>query len=193
MKKITILIAIAIISLSSFAEGGKTLGLKSINYSPDPTSGKVKNAINLYTGLGSVYGSSYGLNLGFDFEKPIFDPNLTLGPRFKMGMARYYNPYWDDSGIWHDYTNQMSFYGGVVAHYYFDWLIPNMPDAFDVFVTSDAGYGVVTYSYSGYANYSYFDYGFAVGGRWNFSEKVSLYAQAGYGTSTVLFGLSFKL
>lgn len=203
MKKIVIILALAMISMSLFADGGETKGLTGLRYNPDPTSGEVGQALNIYFGLGNVQNAGFGLNLGLDYEIPVIDPNLTLGPGFMLGLSPYSYNYWDFSG-WHVKNGVgMSFYGGVVAHYYFDWLIPNMPDEFDVFLTSSAGGGFVTYSNNSqnktfnnstiYENEMFYEFGNAIGGRWNFSDSMSMYAQVGHGTSTLLFGLSFKM
>ena len=203
MKKITILLALVMAGFSLFADGDETKGLINMRYSPDPTAGNVGQALNIYFGIASVGHAGTGLSLGLDYEIPIIDPNLTLGPGFRMGLSPYSYDYWNNSG-WHVGTGLgTKFYGGVTAHYYFDWLIPNMPDEFDVFITSNAGFGFITYSNSDeyntyynssyYDNYTFFDFGNAIGGRWNFKENMSMYLQVGQGTSSVLFGLTFKM
>lgn len=190
MKKITFVLAILTLSLSVFAGGEKTKGLNRFQYNPNPSSGDVKSALNIYVGPGRVYRSNLGISIGGDFEIPVIDPNLTIGPGFGIGIHHYDNAYWVGS-TYYSGTSQFSFYGGVVAHYYVDWLIPSMPDEFDVFITSNVGYGLVMYS-DYYANRGYFDFGTSVGGRWNFADNMSLYAQTGYGNANFLIGLSFK-
>jgi len=191
MRKAVLIIAVVFMSINIYADGGKTMSLRGRGYNPNPNSGNVVPALNIYAGLGAVYGSRMGTSFGLDYEIPVIDPNLTLGPGLRVGMAQYYHAHYVDN-VYYSSTTQMSFYGGVVAHYYVDWLIPNMPDEFDVFITSNAGYGLVTYS-SGRDPQPFFDFGFAIGGRWNFSDNISLYAQAGQGTSTILAGISFKM
>ncbi len=170
----------------------KPLSLSSTTYAPDPKSGKVGNAFNIYVGLGSLHGSNLGISIGGDFEFPVIDPNLTLGPQFGFGMHHYGNPYFDNNGIYHSGTSQISLSGGVIARYYADWLIPNMPEQFDVFITSNVGFNYIMYT-SYYSNKAYFDWGTSLGGRWNFSEKMSVYAQVGYGANNILVGLSLKM
>ena len=91
--------------------------------------------------------------------------------------------------------HQLSFSGGVIVRYYADWLIPNMPDEFDVFIMSNAGFGLITYSNDNdyYDNSTYFDWGIYIGGRWNFSETMSLYAHVGEGSTNVSAGISLKM
>jgi len=203
MKKITIILALVMIASGLFADGDETKTITGLRYNPDPTNGGVGQALNMYFGLGYIGNAGYGLSLGLDYEIPVIDPNLTLGPGFRVGFSPYTYDYWNLTG-WHtDNGLGVSVFGGVTAHYYFDWLIPNMPDEFDVFITSNAGVGYVTYtnsdaftSYYGtnyYANYVFFDFGNAIGGRWNFSDNMSMYLQVGHGTSSVLFGLTFKM
>ena len=169
----------------------KPLSLSSTTYAPDPKSGNVGNAFNIYVGLGSVHSSNFGISVGGDFEFPVIDPNLTLGPQFGFGMHQYGVGYWIGNQYYSS-TSQISFSGGVVARYYADWLIPNMPEQFDVFITSNVGLGYVMYT-SYYSNEVYLDWGTSLGGRWNFSEKMSVYAQVGYGANNVLVGLSLKM
>ena len=186
MKKIiTLLVAIFMVG-SVFADGNKDskansevsqtklpYSITSTTYAPDPNSAGIRNAFNLYGGIGGA------LSAGIDWEFVAFDPNLTLGPQiivdFPIGTAR---------GLGMDIS------GAVIARYYADWLIPNMPDAFDVFITSNAG---IEFNTNGGGAYTILSG--AVGGRWNFSESMSLYAQlgAGFRSNILLVGLSWKM
>ena len=201
MKKIITLFLSIFIMSTVMAENFPTFGTQatqlkskplSIAYAPDPTSANIGNAFNFYAGLGSLHGSNLGFSLGADYEFPIIDPNLTVGPQVGFGVHHYGVGYFDLNGVYHTGTAQLSFSGGVVVRYYADWLIPDFPDAFDVFVMSTLGFSYVTYS-SYYSNKSYFDAGFYLGGRWNFKESMSLYAQVGSGTTNISVGLSIKM
>lgn len=187
MKKYSIIAVLVMLSFSLFADGDITKGLK---YNPNRESGNVGNAINVFAGLGRVRSSSMGIDLGADLEIQAFIPNLTIGPSAGLGIRSYNYGHWVD-GTYYSTTSQLDFFGGASVHYYFDWLIPSMPDEFDVFITNTAGYGMVTYG-SGRSSYGYFDFDTHVGGRWNFSEAFSLYAKVGYGRTNVSVGLSSK-
>jgi hypothetical protein len=176
---------------SLLPDGYKPSSPLSIQYAPDPNSGNVTKAFNIYAGLGNVNGSNFGLSLGADIEFPVIDPNLTIGPQFGFGMHHYGYGYYDANG-YHDGSAQLSFSGGVIVRYYADWLIPNFPEDFDVFIMSNAGFGLVTYT-SYYSNTTYFDWGIYIGARWNFKESMSLYAHVGEGSTNVSVGLSFKM
>ncbi|RUA24861.1 MAG: hypothetical protein DSY76_07350 [Bacteroidetes bacterium] len=200
-KTITLLLSLLMISIV-YADGFKPISQQStyykplsplkLAYAPDPNSGNVRPAFNFYGGLGSVNNSNYGFSLGADFEFPIIDPNLTLAPQVIIGTHTYGLGYYDMYGTYHTGTTQFSFSGGVAVRYYADWLIPNMPDDFDVFIMSTIGYGYVSYD-SYYSNEAYFSYGFYLGGRWNFKENMSLYVQIGEGANSLSAGLSLKM
>ncbi len=184
-KTITLLVAIFMVSMV-FADGNKDSEAKAevssaklpyyitrTTYSPDPESAGIGSAFNLYGGIGGA------LSAGIDWEFVAFDPNLTLGPQIVVDF-----PAGPNKGL------GMNINGAVIARYYADWLIPNMPDAFDVFITSNTGIGIHTNGGGVYAIFST-----SVGGRWNFSESMSLYAQVGGGTGSNIFlvGLSWKM
>lgn len=178
MKKLLTLLMALSISAAVFADGLKPLSLTTkpvsktaTTYAPDPSSGNVGNTLNIYAGVGSK-----SMTFGLDYEFPIIDPNLTLGPQVVLGL-----PF--KRGV------NMSIKGGVIARYYADWLIPNMPEQFDVFITSNTGVGLTFGS-----NVQVY-WGTSVGGRWNFSESLSLYAQigGGFNASNLYVGLSWKM
>ena len=204
MKRITVILVLVLASFTLFADGDKVKNYDGLRYNPNPTTGDVGQALNTYIGLGSVGIVGYGLNLGLDYEIPLIDPNLTLGPAVRLGVKPYSYHYWDGGDLKVANGLGIGVSGGVSAHYYFDWLIPDMPDEFDVFITSNVGVGFITYTNSyhyrtGYYNTNLynnsilFDFGNAIGGRWNFSDNMSMYLQVGQGRSTVLFGLTFKM
>jgi len=184
MKRVfTLLIGVFLLS-SAYADGLKPLSLNqtptdykplSLNkaaYAPDPNSGNVGNALNLFMGVGS------GFSVTIDYEFPVIDPNLTLGPQGFISLP------------WPNGAGGMDLGGGVVARYYADWLIPNMPDEFDVFITSNTG---IYFNTNVSSVYMY--WGTMIGGRWNFSESMSMYAQVGggYNAHFFNFGLSWKM
>jgi len=185
MKKIVVLFLGLMISSFVYADGiqawqlkanensnsllMKPLSLASTTYAPDPNSAGIGSAFNIYGGFGKA------ISFGLDYEFQVIDPNLTLGPQFLVDIP------FRAGGVHID--------GGVIARYYADWLIPNMPDKFDSFITSNTGIGFIP----GSTPYLYV--GTAIGGRWNFTESMSLYLQLGigYNTSNVYVGLSWKL
>ncbi|MBN2668706.1 MAG: hypothetical protein JXR60_05690 [Bacteroidales bacterium] len=194
MKKIFLVSVLFVLSMSVFAHGFNNKGLGLMKYNPNPTSGDVGSALNLYLGPGNSNG--FGFTFGADFEIPLIDPNLTIGPGVGFGIG--HASYWGYSVTTTDIKLD------AIAYYYFDWLIPSMPDQFDVFINSTAGIKIrnTTERYESYY-YGYdikdvhessivFDFETYVGGRWNFSDKMSLYAKAGYGSYYGAFGISFK-
>ena len=201
-KTITLLMSFIMVSmvyadglkpLSLLPDGYKPLSPNSIQYAPDPNSGNVVKAFNVYGGLGTVNSSSLGFSLGLDMEIPMIDPNLTIGPQLGLGVHSFYNGAYVLNGVWHDgYVHQFSFSGGVVVRYYADWLIPNFPEDFDVFIMSNLGFGLTTYS-DYYSNSYYPDFGFYIGGRWNFKENMSLYGHVGDGSTNISVGISLKM
>ena len=191
MKRVALIVTAMLCVTMVFADGEKGLLKKSLAYNPNPQSADIGSALNIYTGPGTVRGSNLGFSIGGDFEFPVIDPNLTLGPGIGFGIHHYPVGFWKN-GVYHTGTTQFSMYGGVVARYYADWLIPSMPDDFDVFITSNMGFGMINYV-EFFDSKFFFDFGSAVGGRWNFSSNMSLYAQGGFGTSNLLVGISFKL
>ncbi len=195
MKKVFLLITAMLLAGMVFADGDKTLTKQSLKYSPDPSSGNVTPALNIFLGPGSVNG--LGFSLGGDFEIPMFVDNLTIGPGVGLGVGR--------RSYWFGHTNTFDLKLNAVAYYYFDWLIPNMPDKFDVFANLNTGVRFRSYTdyydsyYTAYYSKSsetYTNFGFNietyVGGRYNFSENMSLYAKVGYGSYYGAFGISFK-
>ena len=202
MKRITVILVLVLASFTLFADGDKVKNYDGLRYNPNPTTGDVGRALNTYIGVGYIGYTRLGVNLGLDYEIPVIDPNLTLGPGFKLGLNPYPYDYWTSTGHYVGTGLGTSILAGVSAHYYVDWLIPNIPDEFDVFITSNVGLGFIMYSSNSNeevlwgenrTNSVLFDFGNAIGGRWNFSDNMSMYLQVGHGTSSVLFGLTFKM
>jgi hypothetical protein len=80
---------------------------------------------------------------------------------------------------------------GIVAHYYFDWLIEEMPEHFDLFAKADLGYWFVfDNTFRTNRNYLPVTFGLYAGGRYHFESDWSLYLSVGFGTSYVNIGLS---
>jgi hypothetical protein len=195
MKKVLFAIAFVAISLSLFADGDKNKSLGLMSYNPNPASGDVGSALNLYIGPGSSNG--FGFSLGGDFEIPLFVDNLTLGPGVNFGLGH-------ESFLGYKSTT-LEMNVNAVGYYYFDWLIPGMPDEFDVFANVVAGVGFQSIKtkydnfYYGYAvsdrttKNTVFNFETYVGGRWNYSDNMSLYAKLGYGSYYGAVGISFKM
>lgn len=157
--------------------GGQYNTYSSNSYKPDPYSGDVGPILNVYAGPSIYKASTSSISFFGSYEIPAIDPNLTLGPELGFGMGGNIN------GV-----NSSTLTLSVKATYYADWLIPNMPDEFDVFLTSTAG----LYLMSGTSVSSGLQYGNYVGGRWHFSENMSVYGQVGYGNSYFAGGISIK-
>jgi hypothetical protein len=189
MKKLILAVALIAISLSLFADGDKNKSLGLMSYNPNPSSGDVVPALNLYLGPGSSNG--FGFSFGGDFEIPMFVDNLTIGPGIGAGLGT--------NSYWRGHSTTFDFKVDAVAYYYVDWLIPSMPDEFDVFINSTTGVIFRSTSY----HYDYMsttkdngvrlDFETYVGGRWNYSDNMSLYAKVGYGSYYGAVGISFKM
>lgn len=159
-------------------------------------SSDVGKALNIY--VSPTFSGGFGGMINGEFEIPMFVDNLTIAPYVGIGIASY--------GVWVNNNNNPFISGnyvqkpvlllnaGVVAHYYFDWLIPNMPDKYDVFakVKTAARLRLGDHNFN---NQPYIPAYFSakVGGRVNFSPSFSLYGAVGYGHSSIDFGLSFKM
>ncbi len=157
--------------------GGQHNTSSSDSYKPDPYSGDVVPILNVYLGPSIYKTATPSMSFFGSYEIPAIDPNLTLGPEIGFGMGGNIN------GV---STSTLAL--SVKATYYADWLIPNMPDEFDVFLTSTAG----LYILSGTSGSSGLQYGNYVGGRWHFSENMSIYGQVGYGNLFIAGGISIK-
>ncbi len=180
MKRITLFIMSLLFVSVLFAEGTEVTTINKTNYAPDPNSGDVRPALNVY-----IAPSSYGLYSGsittfVSYEMQLLDPNLTLGP--ELGFA-----FGGSMGS----LNSSTFVVNAKATYYVDWLIPNFPEQLDLFVSSTAGFYTSMYSdgTSSGLNIDFADY---IGGRWNFKENMSLYGLVGYGSAIASVGITFK-
>ncbi|MCB9196903.1 MAG: hypothetical protein H6600_00445 [Flavobacteriales bacterium] len=143
--------------------------------------------LNMYLGPGyGRYGRGGMFNL--DLEIPMLDDNLTIGPSVGIGLGNYvYNV----NGT-HYREQYMVINPAVVGHYYFDWLIPDMPSHFDLFAKAKLGMRWFTgndYTYRGY----YLDWTLQAGGRYHFNEKASFYLAVGYAYAPLNLGLTIQL
>jgi hypothetical protein len=208
MKKILILMTLLILSVSSYANRGLKLPLSQFGIEvPKLTNGLTftSNLLDVKTDVNGVgrnfniyIGPTYSANgVGVmtygDFETPMIVDNLTIGPYVGFGFGYAYNPKADynlgwDGGYRGNYqtTPMVSF--GAVAHYYFDWLIPNMQEKYDVFAKMKIGGNLGFESFAGFVP----DVDAQVGARIHVSS-MSLYGTVGYGRSYVNLGLSFGL
>lgn len=143
------------------------------------------NQLNVYVGpsLGNTYGGMFNL----DYEIQMFDDNLTIGPSIGIGSARY--KYMVDNVTYHE--SYMVINPAVVGHYYFDYLIPDMPDHFDLFAKAKLGMRYVggNYAYSG----AVLDLNLQAGGRYYFNSTTSLYLAIGYAYAPMNLGVSIQL
>jgi hypothetical protein len=179
MKRITLLVFSLLMASVLFADGLKVDNSTKTTYNPDPNSGDVRSALNIYIAPSSYGGYVGSLTTFASYEIPMIDPNLTLGPEVGFAFGGNLN------GV-----SSTTFVANVKATYYFDWMIPKMPDMFDVFVSSTTGLSVSNYSNS--SSRLAVDFNSYVGGRWNFSDNMSVYVLAGYGSSMAAAGISFK-
>ncbi len=180
MKKLSLLLINLLFISALFGDGLETtIGANTTGYNPDPNSGDVRNALNIYIAPSSYNGFGGSVTTFVSYEIPMIDPNLTLGPEVGFAFGGNLN------GV-----SSTTFVANVKATYYFDWMIPKMPDMFDVFVTSTAGLSVTNNSLS--STSLDIDLGDYVGGRWNFKENMSVYVMAGYGSAIGAAGITFK-
>lgn len=156
---------------------------------------EVSNAFNLY--IGPNFRGGVGALIMMDLEFKMFNENLTLGPTLGAGIAYYPHTVADyNNGLGYTvYSTKIKptfvVSPGVVAHYYFDWLIPNMSEKYDVFAKTKVA-GIFAFD----SDVDYFvpvDVTFQVGGRINMSDSFSFYGAVGYGHSYVNVGMSLKL
>lgn len=167
----------------------------SVFISKAQSSSDVGKALNIY--VSPTFSGGIGGMINGEFEIPMFVDNLTIAPYVGVGVTSYSVWVDNNSFLGGHYTQKpiLLLNAGVVAHYYFDWLIPNMPDKYDVFAKVKTAarlrIGNDNYTYNNPFIPVYFSA--KVGGRVNFSPSVSLYGAAGYGHSSVDVGLTFKM
>jgi hypothetical protein len=145
-----------------------------------------QSQLNIY--VGPNFNDYAGGGLHIDYEIPMFDDNLTIGPSLGIGMVRYATL--TEEGTTY-YGNSLFFSPAVVGHYYFDWLIPDMDERFDVFAKAKLG---IRYAGNGYPYQRMrMDLGLQAGGRYHFSDNASLYLALGYAWAPMHIGVTVKL
>lgn len=185
MKKIALYLLLAI----SWVGYGQN-GLQSIQGGTE-----VSNAINLYVGPNFSHG--LGAVVMADLELKMFNENLTIGPTIGAGVSyyAYTETYYNAAfGYYYEEVKVKPVFillPGVVGHYYFDWLIPNMHDKYDVFAKAKVT-GILPFE-KGLDPFFPVDVAVQAGGRVNMSDSFSFYGTVGYGHSYVNVGMSFKL
>ena len=162
-------------------------GLSNISRAQDVPSGTLNLLVgpSFHGGVGGMFTAEY--------EIKMLDDNLTLGPKLGVGMSRYGYSYYDVNGKFthNTYRSGLIVHPGIVAHYYFDWLIDDMPDKFDLFAKASAGFWFVQDGdVRSQRNYVPFTFGLFAGGRYHFESDWSFYLALGFGTSYANLGLS---
>lgn len=163
------------------------LGISFVNYGQDIPSG----TLNLL--VGPSFHRGFGGMFTAEYEIKMLDENLTIGPKLGVGMSRYnYLNYYGNGVYSHTtYRSGLVIHPGAVAHYYFDWLIDDMPSQLDLFAKASAGFWfVMDGDLRTQRNYTPFTFGLFAGGRYHFDSDWSFYLALGFGTSYANLGLS---
>jgi hypothetical protein len=191
MRYIFLLFVGLLISNLALADGNKTLKIRGMKYNPNPKQANIGNAVNVYAGFTSYDGAKAGYSLMANYELPFLDPNLTIGPEVGFGFS----PNAIDFNFFGFRGNfsQTTLKFNVKATYYADWLIPNMPEDFDAFVSTSLGIYYATYEQSIVPNKVGIHWNTGVGGRWHFDDYMSIYAILGVGNTYIAGGISFKI
>ncbi len=144
--------------------------------------------------LGPSYNGGYGGLITAEYEIQMLDDNLTIGPKLGFGTTRYNNTeIINDVVVVQENRSSLILNPGLVAHYYFDWLIDDMPNHFDLFAKADFGYWFVfDNDHRTRRNYLPMTFGLYAGGRYHFESDWSLYLSIGFGMSYANIGLSKK-
>ena len=162
-------------------------GLSNISRAQDIPSG----TLNLL--VGPSFHGGFGGMFTAEYEIQMLDDNLTIGPSLGFGMSRYRYPLYDINGrfVTNEYSSGVILHPGVTAHYYFDWLIEEMPSQFDLFAKATGGFWFSSNRNMRSQNYySPITFGFYAGGRYHFESDWSFYLALGFGTSYANLGLS---
>jgi hypothetical protein len=148
--------------------------------------------IGVVVGLGKIGNAS--ASFGGRFER-VFKELPDLGGGL-LGIGV--------SADWYSYSNQYGAYGydfkyipvGATANYHFKLENKKL----DAFVGAGLGYQIISCSYTGpgvssvdYCSNSALYFIGRVGGRYFFTPKTALYADAGAGAATISVGVTFKL
>lgn len=187
----------------------KSITIMAVIYSLSPISGKAQSftkesgIISAGIGLGSSLYSGTGSGrpaISANFEKGMWETGdfgvISLGGY--IGNTGYKDTYRSGSYL-SEYKWNYTIVGARSAFHYSQ--LNN--DKFDVYGGLMLSYNIVSYKYTDNDPYYDYDYGNSsssgigltgyVGGRYNFSEKLAVYTELGYGVSTLSFGLSFRL
>jgi hypothetical protein len=143
--------------------------------------------------VGPSFHRGFGGMLTGEYEIQMLEDNLTIGPKIGIGMSRYPFANYNINGYYthNTYRSGLVVHPGVVAHYYFDWLIDDMPSRFDLFAKASAGFWfVMDGDLRTQRNYTPFTFGLFAGGRYHFESDWSFYLALGFGTSYANLGLS---
>ncbi len=143
--------------------------------------------------VGPSFHRGFGGMFTAEYEIKMFDDNLTIGPKIGLGMSRYGYANYDAFGKFthNTYRSGLIVHPGAVAHYYFDWLIDDMPSQLDLFAKASAGFWyVLDGDLRNQRNYVPFTFGLFAGGRYHFESDWSFYLALGFGTSYANLGLS---
>lgn len=148
-----------------------------------------KGNVLLNLGLGAGYYNGGGVPFVASAEWAINDA-ISIGPY--LGLTSWRN---NIAGIRYSYT---FFDLGVRGSYHFTKHLNINTDQLDLYGTVFLGYRGVSGGYDGPFGYDdpydgYLRLGVTGGARWYFSDKFAVNAELGYGVSTLLIGVTFKL
>ena len=156
---------------------------------------KGDNLVNIGLGIGSPffgtgYKASLPINPSISYERGITDA-ISIGGQFSYARSKYE---YDFFGSGYSYKEN-AIYIGARGCYHFNELL-DLDSKFDVYAGAGAGYVIVSISDNqGYTGSAGSEAGFGVfaGGKYYFAPKVSVYAELGYQSLSVLnVGIAFK-
>jgi hypothetical protein len=144
--------------------------------------------LNIGVGTGGAYsGFTSALPVTLSYERGVAN-DLSFGGQVSYAHATYDDGYGDNIGL-------TAIYIGARGSYHFGTVL-KLPSKIDLYAGVSLGYVVESVSDSygdGYAASSGVGYGFFVGGKYFFSQKVGVFVEAGYQSlSTGSAGLAFK-
>lgn len=155
------------------------LGL-SISTSFAQTYSKGDNLLNLGIGLGGGFGTP----IGFSYEHGFSD-------KISGGVYASYSS--EEMPVWTSTLKWTYILAAARASYHFDFGVENL----DPYVGVILGYNAASSKWTGSsfptAKAGGVIYGGHAGARYFFSEKIGVFAEAGYGVGTLNVGLAFKL
>ncbi|MFD2571281.1 hypothetical protein ACFSUS_11600 [Spirosoma soli] len=149
---------------------------------------KSDNLLNVGVGLGAY--TAGGIPIGVSFEKGITE-QISVG-----GFADFARYGYSSGGYKWNYT---FIYAGARGSYHLGELLSLANDKLDPYAGVSLGFRHASYSdNTGYSGEYYNPYnsglflGIHVGGRYQFSDKLGVFAEAGYGVSALKLGLTAK-